>query len=355
MKKVLLGLTLLTTTLSYAQQDPYYTHFKDVMQAYNPAAAGHNINEICISGLTHHQWRDYDDNTRDRGTDGIAGTGRTDVAPVTYNFNVNSVFKINKTGSQLIGAGLTIIDDKVGFTKSTSFMANLNFRQQFQGGFSELSGGIGLGGNQWGWDDPDYKAKDKGDPNIPAIGVKANEMKFDMNVGIMYKRQSIISTNIKDFYAGFSITNINQASYQIPVLTQAGTQANLGMDYVPHYYTQVGADIHLNNGTVLEPAILGKYGLLNGAYRPQMDLNVTALFAQTFRGGLAYRQWGNSDALSVLLGYQKGNIKVGYSYDITLSNVQRVSNGTHEIFVRYCIPIVFSEPSTFIRESVRFL
>ena len=353
MKKVLLGLTLLITTLSYAQQDPYYTHFKDVMQAYNPAAAGHKYGEICVSGLTHHQWRDYDDDTRNRGTDGIAGTGRTDVAPVTYNFNVNTVFKL--TEDKFLGAGITVIDDKIGFTKSTSFMANINFRQQFQGGFSELSGGIGIGANQWGWDDPDYKAKDAGDPNIPGLGVKANETKFDMNIGVMYKRQSIIASNIKDFYAGFSMTNINQASYLIPVISQANTQANLGLDYVTHYYTQAGVDVHLDNGVILEPAILAKYGLLNGAYRPQVDLNVTALFAQKFRGGLAYRQFGNADALSILLGFQKDNIKVGYSYDITLSNVQRVSNGTHEIFVRYCIPINTASPPTFIRESVRFL
>jgi type IX secretion system PorP/SprF family membrane protein len=177
-----------------------------------------------------------------------------------------------------------------------------------------------------------------------------------MNIGVMYKRQSIIASNIKDFYAGFSMTNINQASYLIPVISQAaGTQANLGLDYVTHYYTQAGVDVHLDNGVILEPAILAKYGLLNGAYRPQVDLNVTALFAQKFRGGLAYRQFGTADALSILLGFQKDNIKVGYSYDITLSNVQRVSNGTHEIFVRYCIPINTASPPTFIRESVRFL
>ena len=106
---------------------------------------------------------------------------------------------------------------------------------------------------------------------------------------------------------------------------------------------------------VLEPAILAKYGLLNEAYKPQVDVSATALFSNTFRGGIAFRQWGNSDALSILLGYQQNRIKVGYSYDITLSDVQRVSNGTHEIFVRYCIPINVSEPGNFFRESVRFL
>ena len=95
--------------------------------------------------------------------------------------------------------------------------------------------------------------------------------------------------------------------------------------------------------------------VIPGAYKPQIDLSATALFSNTFRGGIAFRQWGNSDALSILLGYQRDKIKIGYAYDITLSNVQRVSNGTHEIFVRYCIPIKVKPPTSFFKESVRFL
>ncbi len=352
MKKILTVVAVLFAFYSYAQQDPYYTHFKDVMQAYNPAAAGHKYGEICVSGLTHHQWRDYDDATGARGSNGVEGGSIQNVAPVTYNFNVNSVFNISGTKmDKFIGAGLTVIDDKIGFTKSTAIRANLNYRQQFQGGFHEISGGLGIGTKQWGWDKPNYKARNLNDPNIPISG--SNAMKLDLSVGAMYKRQSI-GTKIKDFYVGFSITNINQAKYDVQVATLLNPMATLSRQYVPHYYTIIGADVPVG-GLVLEPAVLIKYGLLGKAYKPQVDLNVTTLFAKTFRGGLAFRQWGTSDALSVLLGYEKGNIKFGYAYDITLSNVQKVSNGTHEIFVRYCIPIVVKDPPILIRESVRFL
>lgn len=349
MKKALSALLILVSVAAYAQQDPYYTHFKDAMQAYNPAAAGHAYGEICISGLTHHQWRDYGDDTKARGTDFSQEQGNANVAPVTYNLNVNSVFKVGKAGDKFIGAGLTVIDDQLGYTVSTGFMANLNFRKQFQGGFSEISGGIGIGSRQFGWDNPDFKARDAGDPNVPISSV--TESKFNLSIGAQYKIASLASQKIKDFYAGFSITNLNQPLYQIP----AGLNGSIvERQYVPHYYTIVGADVPVGN-FVLEPAILAKYGLLNGAYRPQIDLSTTALFSNTFRGGLAFRQWGNSDALSLLLGYQTPTLKIGYSYDITLSNVQRVSNGTHEIFVRYCIPIKTKPPTEFFRESVRFL
>lgn len=352
LKNFLILLLVFVSFNTYAQQDPYYTHFKDVIQAYNPAGAGHGVGMICVSGLTHHQWRDYTDETELRGTDITSDVPGQDVAPVTYNMNVNSVFNLGKSGDQFLGAGLSIIDDKIGYTKSTAFMANFNYRKQFQGGFNEVAFGLGIGGTQWGWDDPKFKAKDLSDPSIPANG--GNEMKLDMNIGLMYKQQQIGVSSFKNFYAGFSMTNINQAKYSVSVLTQDGQTRALNMPYVPHYYTIIGSDFDIGN-IILEPAILAKYGLLQGSYKPQVDLNVTALFANTFRGGIAYRQWGNSDAISVLLGYQKDNIKIGYSYDITVSNIQKVSNGTHEIFVRYCIPISVAPPTKIIRESVRFL
>ena len=352
LKNFLILLIVLVSFNTYAQQDPYYTHFKDVIQAYNPAGAGHGVGMICVSGLTHHQWRDYTDETELRGTDITSDVPGQDVAPVTYNMNVNSVFNLGKSGDQFLGAGLSIIDDKIGYTKSTAFMANFTYRKQFQGGFNEVAFGLGIGGTQWGWDDPKFKAKDLSDPNIPANG--GNEMKLDMNIGLIYKQQQIGVSSFKNFYAGFSMTNINQAKYSVSVLTQDGQTRTLNISYVPHYYTIIGSDFDMGN-IILEPAILAKYGLLQGSYKPQVDLNVTALFANTFRGGIAYRQWGNSDAISVLLGYQKDNIKIGYSYDITVSNIQKVSNGTHEIFVRYCIPISVAPPTKIIRESVRFL
>ena len=351
MKKALTILTLFVSIYSYAQQDPYYTHFKDVMQAYNPAAAGHKYGEICLSGLTHHQWRDYDDMTKTRGTNGSVEGLVEDVAPVTYNFNVGTVFKLDKAEQHYLGAGISVIDDQIGFTKSTAFMANLNYRKVIQARDQELRAGIGIGGTQWGWDEPKYVARQQLDPNIPVSG--ANQMKFDLNFGLMFK-QKRLGNSINDFYAGFSMTNLNQANYSVNVTTLGGTQAALNRKYVPHYYTVVGGDIPVG-GFVLEPAILAKYGLLQKAYVPQVDINVTALFANTFRGGVAFRQWGTSDALSLLLGYEKGPLEFGYSYDVTLSNVQLVSNGTHEIMVKYCIPFAVTPPTTILRESVRFL
>lgn len=344
---------------AHAQQDPYYTHFKDVMQAYNPAAAGNEVGKICLSGLTHHQWRDFDDNTKARGRDGDPSypdinPDILNVAPVTYNLNVGTVFKLSKDSSKFLGAGLTIIDDKVSYSKTTTIMANLNFKMDLQGGFHQISAGLGFGGTQWGFDQPDFKSRQLNDPRIPVGG--GNQMKFDLNAGVMYKLQRL--GPFKDFYAGLSFTNLNRPGYTIPIQTQGGS-STLNRAFVPHTYTLVGADYHLPSGNiVLEPAFLFKYSTLaqDLGFPAQFDVNVTALYASTFRGGIGYRQFANTDAASLLIGYVKGPLQVGYAYDITLSNIQSVSNGTHEILVKYCIPIVTKDPPPpIIRLTPRWL
>ena len=76
-------------------------------------------------------------------------------------------------------------------------MLNLNYRKKLQGGEQEISGGLGVGGKQWGWDQPKYVARMALDPNIPASG--SNQMKMAMNLGFMYKKQNL-GRNLKDFY-----------------------------------------------------------------------------------------------------------------------------------------------------------
>ena len=45
-------------------------------------------------------------------------------------------------------------------------------------------------------------------------------------------------------------------------------------------------------------------------------------------GGVWYR---NKDALIVLFGYELGLVKVGYSYDVTVSSLSMATSGSHEI------------------------
>jgi hypothetical protein len=95
---------------------------------------------------------------------------------------------------------------------------------------------------------------------------------------------------------------------------------------------------------VLEPAILVKSKAV-----PQFDVNTTLLWNDMLRGGLGYRQWGNSDAITIMIGYKMdvtnySVLNLGYSYDVTMSTVRTVSDGTHEFMLTYCFPIAVKPP-----------
>jgi type IX secretion system PorP/SprF family membrane protein len=76
----------------------------------------------------------------------------------------------------------------------------------------------------------------------------------------------------------------------------------------------------------------------NILYQQQGDfrqLNIGSYFTfAPFVGGLWYRHaFENPDAVIVLLGLQYNNLKLGYSFDYTLSSLAIASGGAHEISV----------------------
>jgi hypothetical protein len=66
-------------------------------------------------------------------------------------------------------------------------------------------------------------------------------------------------------------------------------------------------------------------------------------YENRFWGGVSYRV---QDAVTVLAGLNWNNFKFGYSYDITTSKLGGAgkSNGSHELFLRYCFKIEIPHP-----------
>ena len=71
--------------------------------------------------------------------------------------------------------------------------------------------------------------------------------------------------------------------------------------------------------------------------------------------GLAYRRgFNNSDAIILLMGYefnQPSNsffrkVRIGYSYDLTVSKLGVSSGGAHEISIRMQLPCIVKTPGT---------
>jgi hypothetical protein len=62
----------------------------------------------------------------------------------------------------------------------------------------------------------------------------------------------------------------------------------------------------------------------------QFDLTTLAQYKDLFWFGAGYR---HLDAISAMAGVQLGVFRLGYAYDFTISDVQRYSSGSHEIFL----------------------
>lgn len=355
MKKVVVSIGLLVWGMTArAQQDPYYSHFKFNKLSYNPATAGEVDDYVCVTGLSHYQWRQYDDQTAVRGNEPDPNIGlQENVAPNTLAFNISAPISLGENPAQRnkLGVGLSFIRDEVAYELNTYANLALNYRLTLQHGLSYLAVGANIGMTQTGFPNNAWRVRQPGDPFVPTTTQSTGA--FDFGAGVYYKSTSL--GPIDNFYAGASVTHLPAPDIQI-----GGT--NVMRKFVQHMYLVAGGDVPLNGSLVLEPAILLKYQT-----KPQIDLNATVLWQNMLRGGIGYRQWGTADAITVMLGYERdlgtvkgssqpNRLRVGYSYDVTTSRIQQASNGTHEIFVGYCFQLPTAPPpQQKIRRTPRFL
>lgn len=330
-------LFLASFAITRAQQDPYYTHFKFNKQAYNPAAVGEKNDLICLNAVAHRQWLGFDDVTaveRPSGSTASGGEIVEDVAPVTYNFNIGGQITSQKRKKTFGGVGLSIYDDKIGFYHSTTFKAQAAYFIPIQGKFARLAIGLEAGLYEYSLQKNQFRALQQFDPRIPPNNSNIGDRNFDLGFGVYYKQRRFFG-NTENFYAGVSMTHLTAPQYDL-----VWPSGQMNIDQERHLYFVTGVNVPINPALTLEPSIL-----IKSKSKTQFDANVTALYNSTIRGGIGYRQWGNVDALSLMVGYVMGEIQVGYSYDITLSTIRQVSNGTHEIMLSYCFPFQVKPPT----------
>ena len=90
--------------------------------------------------------------------------------------------------------------------------------------------------------------------------------------------------------------------------------------------------------------------------KPELDLQGMVTYNDMFAGGLNLRSYiAGMDAISFMLGYyppllggnggasSRQRLRVGYAYDLVVSNIRTTSYGTHELQVNYCF--TFELPS----------
>ena len=286
-----LALTLLAWTASFAQQDPQYTHYMYNMSVINPAYSTDTPGIMNIGGLYRTQW--------------VGAVG----APQTANFFVHTPL------SRRVEAGVSIISDEIGdVVQEHNLYADVAYVVPLSDQ-NKLSFGLKAGATFFSTDFNGFQYSDT-DPD-PAFANNINRVFPNVGAGAFF-----FSDN---YYVGFSAPNLLQTKH----LEKRDAISTIGVEAV-HYFFTGGYVFDLNENLKFKPAFMARG--VKGA-PAAFDFTGNVLINDRFEAGIGYRL---DDSVSGLVNfYLTPSLRIGYSYDYTLTNLGDFNSGTHEIFVLF--------------------
>ena len=289
---LILLIILISSSQVKAQYDAMFTNYMWNEMYINPGYTG-SRDAISVVGLYRDQWV---------GIDG---------APSTQVLTIHGPFHEKKAG-----IGLSVMRETIGVTKQTYFMGSYAYRLRL--GSGKLSMGLSIG------------VLSKKDYLSEVNTTQPGDAQFLSNTPLMTMPNGSFGlyyyTN--KFYVGFSVPRLinNQ------IVPEVGTfkAKNTFDPKTIHYFLTAGYVFDVSKEIKLKPTIMAKTVY---AAPIEIDISVNALFKEFIWAGLAYR---SSDAASLLIGVQiSPKLRIGYSYDYTISKLQKINSGSHEICLGY--------------------
>jgi len=131
----------------------------------------------------------------------------------------------------------------------------------------------------------------------------------------------------KNYYAGVSVPNLLMTKH----LERTDGITTTGVEQMHYFLT--GGYVFTFNGNdnfKLKPAFMAR--AVSGAPL-SLDITTNVLINNKFELGAAYR---NGDSVSGLASfYITPTLRIGYSYDYTLTNLRNFNSGSHEVFLLF--------------------
>lgn len=273
-----------------AQQDPMYSMYMWNMMAIDPAYAG-SADVLNVTALTRLQWL------------GIQG------APVTHSLSAHA--PVNR---QSLGAGLSVVSDRLGRTNTTSVFGDLAYRIRVTKK-TRLAFGLKMGINHA---QIANTAVENTDPNDPTFAADLSG-KVVPNFGFGMFLWS------KKGYVGISMPKILRNYLSTTVEGRTVGYAHES----PHGFFTAGYVFPM--GTVkFKPAVMVKAS--EGAPL-STDLSATFFIMDRFCLGAA---WRNGDSVTGITSvHVNDQWRIGYAYDLGTSALASRSGGSHEIMLSY--------------------
>lgn len=294
-KRIVVILILACSSITLiAQQLPHYSQYMFDGVAINPAYAGSK--NIVFGALTHRM--------QFTGFEG---------APVTQKLTLNAPIQ-----SKYMGVGIRALHDKIGVSEVISVMGIYSYHI-----------GVGKGKVSFGLEGGfmnqtiDFSSLIRTDVDDIALSYsKESVFVPDVSFGIYYHDER--------FYLGGSSFHLLEGKTNF-----TGNERELISKMSRHYFITTGYKFMVSEKIDFEPSILSK--VVQGA-PSQFDLNANVVWNKMIALGGSYR---TGDGLSFLFRYLiKEKFVVGYSYDLTLSELANYSTGSHEIMLGYQIKLL---------------
>lgn len=284
---IVILLILSPIATAFGQQIPQYTQYFLTQFDLNPAVAG---TQPHFEALAAHrsQW-----------------TGITD-APRTYFLGLHAPSKSRK-----MGFGGSAYTDVAGPTRRTGFQGTYAYHLNTSAS-TKLSLGVAFGLLQFTIDGSSINLRDPSDQTLTQS--MESETKPDASFGVMWYGEK--------FQIGLSAGQILHNKVDLYPGDEAGRLA-------VHYHAYGSYRHDISSDFQIEPMALVKFV---SPMKPQADIGMRMLYRGKLWLGGSYR---THDAAAVFAGYEiQDYLTIGYSYDITTSDLKRYSAGTHEVVLR---------------------
>ena len=280
MKHLCMSMAVMAISLiSQGQQDPLYSQYLNNPVLINPAYTGINNKFNAVAGY-RTQWAGFDGN------------------PTMINFSSHMSLYQNK-----VGAGLMVVQDKIGDTRNTEINALYSYKLEFKD--YVVSFGL-LTGVMTFRNDPDkINPIDQNDPSFTFV----KESKFNFGAGIMLKSERLL--------LGLSVPHL------IPTtLSKGGQQMNV---YAQHLYILGSYVVYLSEYVRLKPSMLLR---ATKGSPLSADLNFNVNLEQRYTLGVLTR---NFNTFGALVQMNIKDYRIGYVFEVPSNKSLGARFPSHEI------------------------
>jgi type IX secretion system PorP/SprF family membrane protein len=238
-------------------------------------------------------------------------------APKTFTFFGHSAL------SDKVEVGLSLVSDDIGdgAKKENNVYADFAYVLDL-GKKNKLSLGLKAGVSSMQTNFNGFVLQSGNADTDMAFAEDVNVTKPNIGVGAYYFRDNL--------YVGLSVPNVLKSKH---IEEKSGINA-FGSENI-HTFLTAGYVFQINDMLKLKPAFMSKF--VKGA-PVSLDLTANVLYNEKFELGAAYRI---DDSVSALVNINiTPSLRVGYSYDYTLTNLGQFNSGTHEIMLLFDLDLL---------------